>query len=149
MFLLLLLQTYRLTESSFWAVNRELLTVTHQSVTAPVCCISTVRRWCDIRCVALHPQTGDSCLSYSEPEPGLSLSLSLGWFPLPAQQKSPEAVRQRLAKLIYFTEFCFTHEPRAGRLLMKWTFFSPVKFHSLLRIPLMLQLSDNTVLSLA
>lgn len=36
----------------------------------------------------------------------------------------PEAVGKRLAKFIYFIEFCFTHEPRAGRLLMKLTFFS-------------------------
>lgn len=53
----------------------------------------------------------------------------LGDFLSPCLCDPPEAVGERLAKFIYFTEFCFTHEPRAGRLLMKLTFF-PVKFHS-------------------
>ncbi len=31
--------------------------------------------------------------------------------------------RERLAKFIYFTEFCFTHGPQGGRLLAKLNYF--------------------------
>lgn len=43
----------------------------------------------------------------------------------------PEAVWERLAKFIYFTEFCFTHEPPGWEITCEINFFSPPFFLSL------------------